>query len=212
MSPDYVPYSNRVKVSFAGDSITVGNFATAYGGYRFDLINYLTSYYGYIPNIVGKDYYNSYSYACMGASGITSGTLHSSYTGSEASTYTPSIVFMLIGSNDAASSVPTNTYVANVNLCLDDFRTAVPTCHVFISGSIDRTGFTSTITTYNASLLTSIQARNDYANGYVHYVDQYTALGVSTGPNFADGIHPSQQVGYSVMATTWYNSFRTVFI
>lgn len=208
-SPAFVPYASRKKWAFCGDSITVGNTSVLRGGFRLRAVSLLELYYGYVPNVVGADYANSFSYPCMGAPGITSAQLHTTYTSIEAPIYTPEYATVLIGSNDAATGVATNTYVANVGLVLDDLRSANATVRVICFNCPDRTGFTTEINAYNVALQTAVLARADYLSGLVKFYDINTELGSAAGVNFGDGIHPNQNLGYPIVGDAAYNTFLT---
>lgn len=213
----FIQYADRDSWAFAGDSIMVGNTSTARGGCRAQLLESLGAYYGtqlkaygdVYPNVVGDNYAGSYSYPIMGAAGMTSAQIHATYTSVQAPIYAPDYWVAGAGSNDAATGVATETYVANMMLILDDFRTANPTSHGIILNCPDRVGFTATIVAYNAALLIAVQARADYIAGLLKHADFFTAEGDASGANFGDGIHPNQTLGYPIMADLIYNTFLT---
>jgi len=205
----FVPYEDRPSWAFEGDSITVGNTSVLYGGYRFELLEEAYDYYGDVPNVRGLNYANSFSHPCIGASGITSSQLFTTYI--DAQLPVLGLIeshFMCIGSNDAATGVATETYVANVIASLDKIREENPYAVVYLMNCPDRTGFTSTVNAYNAALEAAVFARDDYHDELIVYIDINTLLGSATGANFGDGIHPNRTLGYPIMAQECWARYK----
>lgn len=205
----FVPYEDRPSWAFEGDSITVGNTSVLRGGYRFELLEEAYDYYGDVPNVRGLNYANSFSHPCIGASGITSSQLFSTYIDVQLPVL--GLIeshFMCIGSNDAATGVATETYVANVIASLDKIREENPDAVVYLMNCPDRTGFTSTVNAYNAALEAAVFARDDYHSELIVYIDINTLLGSAAGANFGDGIHPNGTLGYPIMAQECWARYK----
>lgn len=215
--PVFVPYANRQQIVFSGDSITAGNGSTSTGGYRHDLLTYLTDYYDNVtPNVIGGDYANSFSYPIIGLSGITSATLKTTYVEPQLAAIpsvtmptAPDVVFLLIGTNDFLTSVSKATWLSNLTSIISSFRTANANCHIFVGNLIDRSTYTATVTDWNSSLATTLAGISGY-NTFIHPVDLYTAMGPYGATYYGDVTHPNT-AGYSLLASAWWTAYQSVF-
>lgn len=218
----FVPYASRQQMAFVGDSLSVGNQSVNTGGYRaFLLKNIAANFYNdFYPNVLGADYANSYSYPCIGASGITSTQLLGTYVTPELATVpsatmpaAPDVVFLLIGTNDFLTGAAKSTWLANVTSIINAFVAAKASAHIFVGNLIDRDTYTATVTDWNASLAAQLAARGDYGTttGHVHPVDLYTAVGPWSAGTYADQTHPNTTTYKNGMATAWYNAYDLIF-
>lgn len=213
----FVPYADRLQVSFCGDSLTNGNQSTTTGGYRARLMALISADYDNVyPNVVGSDFNNTYSYAMIGASGMRSDQILNTYLVPELATIpcptmpvAPDVVFLLSGTNDMLQSVAKETWLGYETNIIDAFRAANPDCHVFVGNLIDRSTYTATVIDWNSSLDVLVKARSDY-NTYIHPVDLYTAVGAYGVAYYSDLTHPNT-AGYNLMADAWYAAFSTVY-
>lgn len=219
----FLPYANRQQVACAGDSLTVGNQSVTSGGYKEWLLRSIGNliYAGACyPNVIGADYANSYSYANIGASGITSDQLLNNYVTPELASIpsitmpvAPDVVFLMIGTNDFLTGVAKATWLANYDAIINAFVAANPNCHIFAANLIDRSGFTATVTDWNASLASQLAARGDYGTttGHVHPVDLYTAMGAYSAGTYADLTHPNPSSYKNLIAPAWFTAYDLIF-
>lgn len=213
----FVPYADRLQVSFCGDSLTNGNQSTTTGGYRARLLSLIAATYNdFYPNVVGSDFNNTYSYGMIGASGMRSDQILNTYLIPELATIpcptmpvAPDIVFLLAGTNDMLQGVAKSTWLGYEEDIIDAFRAANTNCHVFVGNLIDRDTYTATVADWNTSLLSTLQARSDW-NTFVHHVDLYSAVGAYGATYYADQTHPNT-AGYNLMANAWYTAYESIF-
>lgn len=168
------------------------------------------------PNVVGADYNNTYSYAMIGASGMRSDQILSTYVTPQLAAIpsitmpvAPDVVFLLAGTNDMLQGVAKATWLGYETSIIDAFRAANTDCHVFVGNLIDRDTYTSTVTDWNTDLLAMLQARADWGT-FVHHVDLYTAVGPYGATYYADLTHPNTS-GYNLMGAAWFASYDLVY-
>ena len=207
---------SRLSIMFVGDSLTVGFASTVPGGYRSMLWNLIVTYTGKTPNDCGWSTAGSLGHSRIcGASGERTDEILARVN-LEAPAYAPECVFIHVGTNDTtqlASGGGPNTVsqsMGYVTSILDKFRTANPTCKVFICKIIDNQTYPTQVNTYNTALTTLVQARADYIAGHVVLVDMYTILGAYSATNYFDATHLNAR-GYGKMAQGFYDAFITKF-
>ncbi len=169
---------NRVLVY--GDSIAVGGNATntEYNGY----VPLLRNTYGYRVMLEGWGYRTLYS-------DINTAPLRSTFV-SRLAGYSPSVIWIAIGTNDyALNSWSAANFGTAYAALLDDLHTAIPSVKIFCQSPIVRVNegansFGNTTGDYRSQILTVCNARSSFTT----YVDGSTLL---TTSDLDDNVHPS---------------------
>jgi len=126
-------------------------------------------------------------------------------------TYTPHIVLLMIGTNDATANLEMAKAPARLGLLLDRIAAASPSALVVVARIIPSTndGLNGTIRTYNDGVAMVVSDRLA-AGRHVLLVDQYEPF--IRNPNFktqwmSDWLHPTAE-GYAAMAQVWYAAIK----
>lgn len=117
------------------------------------------------------------------------------------------VVLIHAGTNDctqlnSGGSPLLATSMASYTNLLNYIRNANATARVYAALIIDNQTAHTQVVAFNSALTTLIQARTDYASGYLKIVDMYAALGLYSGTYWADGTHLNT-AGYKVKGTAW---------
>jgi len=118
-------------------------------------------------------------------------------------TATPRTILLHIGTNDMIQN-PANA-PARLATLLDRIIAQAPNAELFVATIIPLSGRDATVRTFNAGLISAVQARAN-AGRRVHLVDMFNAL---TLADLADGVHPNAN-GYNKMAAVWFNALLSV--
>ena len=196
-----------------GDSICVGNFSTALGGARYEVMIGLRSILGYESKWVGSNTWNAFILPCIATSGYTSAQLLTDVN-TQSPSYTNTDFYMLmIGTNDMLSGVPTATTTGNIDSICTRLRTDSPNSCIIVAYIIDNNGNTAAVDTLNAAIQTKMASRNDYAAspafGKTSTYDMKTQLGAYNASFYSDSTHPNA-AGYTRMANGWLSQIDIV--
>lgn len=211
---DSMGASARIGVMCIGDSITVGTGSTTLGGYRLGLFNSMKGRLGYSPKFVGSNDANSFIFNCCAVSGLTSAQILSLVQTQSPLFPTTNIYLIHAGTNDVLASTPTATTTGNILSMIAQIRVDNPNATIWVADIIDRSGFTSQVSTFNTALTTVVQGVASYSatnvRGKTMMVDINAALGPYNVTNYSDVTHPNV-VGYALVTTGWYNQIITLF-
>lgn len=119
-------------------------------------------------------------------------------------TYTPRTILLHIGTNDMYGSDPAGA-PQRLSTLLDRITMQAPNADLFVATIIPIRFADQTVRNFNAAIKPIVRAKAA-AGKRVHLVDMYPSVPITDLP---DGIHPNA-IGYSKMATTWYNALRSV--
>lgn len=179
-------YPARDQYLFVGDSITQATVQTGSSliGYPYKLGQ---------TNSVGVINGGHNSYKSSDIVTELAGGLYLNY----GSTYLKSWC-LLIGTNDAATSVSTATFQSNMTSIMNSFQTAYGTTHGYVFQILPTTGYS--VTAYNNVLAAAVAATTTGGTNI-------TIVSIVTGPggtfvaatDTADGIHPTA-AGYNKLA------------
>lgn len=191
-----------VRIMPLGDSITDG--LNVPGGYRIDLWQKLVAD-GYTIDFVGSQSNGPASLGDRDHEG------HSGWRIDQIDAnivrwlqqYTPRTILLHIGTNDMYQNP--NGADTRLATLIDRITTTAPDAELFVATIIPLAGADATVRAFNSAIPGIVQSRAA-AGRRVHLVDMYSAL---TLADLADGVHPNA-VGYSKMATVWYNALRSV--
>lgn len=201
-----VPATGTVKLMPVGTSITNGKYGNnvqdSRGGYRWPLLERCLRANSRV-DLVGSQ---------AGPTG--SGTGHEGYAGitiagiaaiiaARCATYTPHIVSIELGMNDADSGAAATSCATTV---VDAVITALPNALVLVQNVIPVYAGAGRTGAYNAQLAIEVASRRT-AGKHIELVDQFRLSGLIPGPSdftestpgAADWVHPSA-TGYPKMA------------
>ena len=191
-----------VRVMPLGDSITDG--LTVPGGYRIGLWQRFGSG-GHTVDFVGSGFNGPASlgdHDHEGHSGWRIDQIDANIV-NWLRTSTPRTILLHIGTNDMVQN-PTGA-PARLATLLDHIIAQAPNTELFVATIIPLSGQDSRVRTFNAGLISAVQARAN-AGRRVHLVDMFNAL---TTADLADGVHPNAN-GYNKMAAVWFNALLSV--
>ena len=196
-----------------GDSITTGindgNTAGFNAGYRLKLYNDLIAA-GFNVDFVGsqsngpvgladKDHEGHPGYTINDIASVVNGPLDA---------FQPSIILLMIGTNDILQGDPLSSNApANLGNLIDQITTQVPSAHLVVASITPLQNPTTNqrVETYNATILNTVTTKASQGKN-VSYIDMYGALNLS---DVDDGVHPNG-AGYVKMASNWYNTVANI--
>jgi hypothetical protein len=198
---DPCPATGACKILPLGDSITEGMGFS--GGYRVELFhlalehNQKLTFVGSLMNgptmVDGQTFPRSHE----GHDGWTISQIDG-ITPNPALNVAPHIVLLHIGTNDmyqTPSGAPDR-----LGTLIDQILMALPDSLLVVSNLIPYPLAQSTASTYNAGVLTVVNARKD-AGKHILFVDQFTDF--PTSDLGSDRVHPTE-AGYNRMGDKWY--------
>lgn len=194
-----VTSARDLKIMPLGDSITDGYNVP--GGYRIDLWTHLHER-GYRVDFVGtqtngppelpdRDH--------QGHSGWRIDQIHANVVRWLGATQ-PSLVLLIIGTNDMAQGYDLDRAPDRLSRLLDDIFRTRPQAQVFVGSlpPIDAPELDARVRRYNQAIAELIQQRQDAGDRLI-FVDLYPEL---TADDLADGIHPNRE-GHRKIARMW---------
>ena len=215
-----------------GDSITDGYNADTPGGYRVELfrlahsggknITFVGSGYNGPATVDGVAFPHNHEghsgwtiYPAGGRSGISSCLIASTVcntTQSVMTTYTPHIVLLMIGTNDAIDNYDMANAPTRLGNLIDTIYTQLPNVLIVVAQPIpsrgnaslgDDTALSARIKTYDDAIPAVVATRAD-AGKHILVVDMYTPFNPNKAALMEDQWHPNL-AGYVVLGTQWYS-------
>jgi len=220
------------KIMPFGDSITDGYNADTPGGYRVELfrlahsggknITFVGSGYNGPATVDGVAFPHNHEghsgwtiYPAGSRSGISSCLVASTVcntTQSVMTTYTPHIVLLMIGTNDAIDNYDMANAPTRLGNLIDTIYTQLPNVLIVVAQPIpsrgnaslnDDTGLSARIKTYDDAIPAVVAARAN-AGKHILVVDMYTPFNPNKAALMEDQWHPNL-AGYVVLGTQWYS-------
>jgi len=215
------------KIMPFGDSITDGYNQDTPGGYRVELFR--------LAHSAGKNitFVGSNSNGPSGnVDGVTFPTNHEGHSGwtiapaggrSGISTlvatvmpkFTPHIVLLMIGTNDAIDNYDMANAPARLDALIGSIYTQLPNVLIVVAQPVpsrgdankgDDTTLSARIKTFNDAIPAVIKARAD-AGKHILLVDMYTPFNANKANLIEDQWHPNL-AGYVVLGTQWYSVLK----
>ena len=210
-----------------GDSITDGYNADTPGGYRVELfrrahsggknITFVGSGYNGPDTVDGAAFPHNHEGHSgwsidpyTGRSGISS--LLTPAANSVMTTYTPHIVLLMIGTNDAIDNHDIANAPTRLGTLIDTIFTQLPNVFIIVAQPIpsrgdaskgDDTALSARLKTYGDAIATLVNTRGA-AGEHILVVDMYTPFNPTKTSLLEDQWHPNL-AGYVVMGTQWYS-------
>jgi lysophospholipase L1-like esterase len=202
--------SGPARIMPLGDSLTygVGHESHAHGGYRIDLlmklaeagvaVDFLGTQQSGPANLSDRDNEGHNGWDILEMLGSVDGWL---------ATYTPNTILLLMGTNDIYELATGATVAERLHTLIGRIYNRLPNVSLIVASTLPIAEATRNqqVVAYNA-LIPGIVA--DYAadGKDIHFVDMYGAVPVT---DLVDTLHPGT-VGYSKMATVWFNKLMEV--
>jgi lysophospholipase L1-like esterase len=210
-----------------GDSITDGYNADTPGGYRVELfrrahsggknITFVGSGYNGPDTVDGAAFPHNHEGhsgwsidAYTGRNGISS--LLTPAADSVMTKYTPHIVLLMIGTNDAIDNHDIANAPTRLGTLIDTIFTQLPNVCIIVAQPIpsrgdaskgDDTALSARLKTYGDAIPALVNARGA-AGKHILVVDMYTPFNPTKTSLLEDQWHPNL-AGYVVMGTQWYS-------
>ena len=206
-----------------GDSITDGYNWDTPGGYRVELfrlahsagknITFVGSGYNGPDTVDGVAFphqHEGHSGWTIAPAGGRSGI--STLVGTVMPEYSPDIVLLMIGTNDAIDDYEMATAPTRLGDLIDSVYAELPEVLIVVAQPIparadgsqgDDTSLNTRIEAYNAAIPAVVQARAD-AGRHILLVDMYTPFAPNKAALLEDQWHPNLD-GYVLLAEQWYS-------
>lgn len=216
------------KIMPFGDSITDGYNADTQGGYRIELFHNL--------HAAGKNvtFVGSGSNGPATVDGVPFPQNHEGHSGwtiapqggrSGISTlvatvmpkYTPNVVLLMIGTNDAIDNYDMANAPARLGALIDSIYAQLPDVLIVVAQPIpsrgdaskgDDTMLSDRIKTYDGAIPALVKARAD-AGRHITTVDMFTPFNPNKATLLEDQWHPNQQ-GYLLLGDQWYAALQSM--
>jgi len=226
------------KIMPFGDSITDGYNSDTPGGYRVELFRLAHSagknvtFVGHLSNGPGSPVdgvtfppnHEGHSgwtiYPTSSRSGISTCLSNGCGAPNQQSvmlTYTPHIVLLMIGTNDAIDNYDMSNAPKRLGDLIDTIYTQLPNVLIVVAQPIpsrgdaskgDDTALSARIKTYDDGIPAIVKARAD-AGKHILAVDMYTPFNPDKTSLLEDQWHPNLQ-GYVLLATQWYSVLQSL--
>jgi len=207
-----------------GDSITEGCCTAPEGGYRIELFRQAATngknvtFVGSLLNGPTTVANRTFPMRHEGHGGFTisgggNGGIAGAITDNAIATYHPSIVLLMIGTNDLNDNIDVANAPSRLGTLIDEIIKDAPTALVIVSSiiPIGAPNADQRVQTYNAAIPGLVNARA--ATGkHIVFVDNYAAF--AKNPNYqtalkADGLHPND-AGYVLLGQGFYGAMSGV--
>ena len=207
-----------------GDSITEGCCTAPEGGYRIELFRQAATngknvtFVGSLLNGPTTVANRTFPMRHEGHGGFTisgggNGGIAGAITDNAIATYHPSIVLLMIGTNDLNDNIDVVNAPSRLGNLIDEIIRDAPAALVVVSNiiPIGAPNADQRVQTYNAAIPGLVNARVS-AGKHVVFVDNYAAF--ARNPNYqtalkADGLHPND-AGYVLLGQGFYGAVSGV--
>ncbi len=207
-----------------GDSITEGCCTAPEGGYRIELFRQVVTngknvtFVGSLLNGPTTVANRTFPMRHEGHGGFTisgggNGGIAGALTDNAIATYHPSIVLLMIGTNDLNDNIDVVNAPSRLGSLIDEIIKDAPAALVIVSSIIPiaAPNADQRVQTYNAAIPGLVNARAS-AGKHVVFVDNYAAF--AKNPNYqtalkADGLHPND-AGYVLLGQGFYSAISGV--
>jgi lysophospholipase L1-like esterase len=222
------------KIMPFGDSITDGYNADTPGGYRVELfrlahsagknITFVGSGWNGPDTVDGAPFphnhegHSGWTIAPAGGrSGISTLLKNDSTNQSVMLKYTPHIVLLMIGTNDAIDNYDMANAPTRLGSLIDTIYSQLPEVLLVVAQPVpsrgdaskgDDTGLSARIKTFNDAIPAVVKARAD-AGKHILVVDMFTPFNPNKASLLEDQWHPNLQ-GYVLLGTQWYQVLKSL--
>jgi lysophospholipase L1-like esterase len=222
------------KIMPFGDSITDGYNADTPGGYRVELfrlahsagknITFVGSGWNGPDTVDGAPFphnhegHSGWTIAPAGGrSGISTLLKNDSTTQSVMLKYTPHIVLLMIGTNDAIDNYDMANAPTRLGALIDTIFSQLPDVLLVVAQPIpargdaskgDDTGLSARIKTFDDAIPGVVKARADQGK-HILVVDMFTPFNPNKASLLEDQWHPNLQ-GYVLLGTQWYQVLQSL--
>jgi lysophospholipase L1-like esterase len=222
------------KIMPFGDSITDGYNADTPGGYRVELfrlahsagknITFVGSGWNGPDTVDGAPFphnhegHSGWTIAPAGGrSGISTLLKNDSTTQSVMLKYTPHIVLLMIGTNDAIDNYDMANAPTRLGALIDTIFSQLPEVLLVVAQPIpargdaskgDDTGLSARIKTFDDAIPGVVKARADQGK-HILVVDMFTPFNPNKASLLEDQWHPNLQ-GYVLLGTQWYQVLQSL--
>jgi lysophospholipase L1-like esterase len=227
------PTGTACKIMPFGDSITDGYNADTPGGYRVELfrrahaagknITFVGSSQNGPTTVDGVSFPRNHEghsgwtiYPAGSRSGISTLLKNDGGSQSVMVKYTPDIVLLMIGTNDAIDNYDMTNAPKRLGDLIDTIYSQLPNVLIVVAQPIpsrgdaskgDDTALSARIKTYNDAIPAVVKARAD-AGKHILVVDMYTPF-TPKASLIEDQWHPNLQ-GYVILGTEWYSVLQSL--
>ena len=216
------------KIMPFGDSITDGYNADTPGGYRVELfrlahsagknITFVGSGYNGPDTVDGAPFphnHEGHSGWTIAPEGSRSGI--STLVSTVMPKYTPDIVLLMIGTNDAIDNYDMANAPTRLTALIDSIYAQLPNILIVVAEPIpsrgdaskgDDTALSDRIKAYNGTLPAVVKAQTD-AGKHMLLVDMFTPFNPTKTSLLEDQWHPNL-AGYVLLGTQWYSALQSL--